>query len=391
MIREIIVLTPIYVSLFWALVFLSNAFLLNKARYWLGIFMLMVVVLYSCHAFFFLGLSEIYLKIDSLYLFAGLSVFPLYYLYVRLLTCDLHLKWYYLFHFIPSLVLGLLLFITSQYAHPIEKQLYFSEVLVKNHWPVNGTGGIVKVLAFFFFISRLVFGVQVVGYLIAGYLLAKKYDHRIENFYSNLEGRKLVWVKLLTISFLLTSIASSIANVLGRGLFMTEDWILAIPSALFSSLFFIIGLQGNKQNYTIRTLVNDEEAELTNGKESVNIRSDELKNRLVSLLEKQKDYLDSDLRITDLSRELNTNRTYLSNMINSEFGLSFSDLINIYRVKHAVELIKEDENNDLPLNDIALDSGFGSQSSFNRAFKKVNGMTAGQFRSDFQSVNENGI
>lgn len=386
MIRQIIVLTPVYVSAFWAVVFLVNVFSLNKARYWLGIFMITVAVLYACHAIYFLGYSDLYLQIDSLYLFAGLSVFPLYYLYVRLLTCDLTIRRFYIIHFIPPLLLGLALFLTSRFASSLDRQLYYSDVLLKNHWPGTGASLVVQLMSLLFFLSRLVFGVQVVGYLLAGYLLAKKYDHRIENFYSDLEGRKLVWVKLLTISFLLTSIASSIANVLGRGLFMTEDWLLAIPSTLFSSLFFIIGLQGNKQNYTISTLVNDEKEELTNGKESINFRSDELKDRLLSLLENRKNYLESDLRITELCRELNTNRTYLSNMINNEFDLSFSDLINLYRVKHAVSLIEEDKNNNLALNDVALESGFGSLSSFNRAFKKVNGMTAGQFRSNYQSV-----
>lgn len=387
MIRQIIVLTPVYVSVFWAVVFLVNAFSLNRARYWLGVFMLTVAVLYACHATFFLGYSGLYLQIDSLYLVAGLSVFPLYYLYVRLLTCDLTIRRSYIIHFIPPLLLGLALFLTSRFASSLDRQLYYSEVLVKNHWPGAGAGLVVQVMSLLFFLSRLVFGVQVVGYLIAGYLLAKKYDHRIENFYSNLEGRKLVWVKLLTISFLLTSIASSIANVLGRGLFMTEDWLLAIPSALFSSLFFIIGLQGNKQNYTISTLVSDEKEELTNGKESVNNRSDELKDRLIRLLETQKNYLDSDLRITDLSKEFNTNRTYLSNMINNEFNLSFSDLINLYRVNHAVELIDGDKSNNMSLGDIAIASGFGSLSSFNRAFKKVNHITAGQYRTS-QKANE---
>lgn len=382
MLREVIVLTPVYVSLFWSVVFLTSKFSHNRARHWLGIFMLMVALLYSCHAGFFMGYSDFYLKIDSLYLLFGLSVFPIYYIYVRLLTCDIGLRWSYLVHFIPPVFLAIILFLLSLLASPEERQAYFSQVLVQNQWPAEHYTGIVRSMGLVYFLSRVIFGIQVVGYLVSGYLLARKYDHRIADFYSNLEGKELIWVKLLTISFLLTSIASLIVNVLGRGLFLTNDMVLAVPSVLFSSLFFIIGLQGNKQDYTIHSLVEDEKKDrLVLSDVSNQMPHDELKVGLTRLLETTQVYLKHELRITELCRELNTNRTYLSNLINKEFNLSFNDLVNLYRVKHAVALIEASQSNGLSLSDIAFDSGFGSISSFNRAFKKEKGMTPGQFRS----------
>jgi len=381
MVREIIVLTPIYVSLFWSFVFLTSVFSANKARFWLGIFMLVVAVLYSCHAGFFMGYSNFYLKVDSLYLLTGLSVFPLYYIYVRLLTCDVGLKWSYLVHFIPAVVLSAVLIFLTFDASFDERQVYYSEVLVRNRWPETQSL-IIRSMAFVFFASRFVFGFQVIGYLVAGYLLAKKYDHRIADFYSNLEGKQLIWVKLLTVSFLLTSIASLVVNAIGRGLFMTNDLVLSVPSALFSTLFFIIGLQGNKQDYTIRSLVEDEERDQLALTASSDFYREELKADLIDILEARQVYLESELRITELCRVLNTNRTYLSNLINKEFKLSFNDLINLYRVKHAVSLIDNNKANDLSLSDIAADSGFGSLSSFNRAFKKVKGVTPGQYRNE---------
>ncbi|WP_053178612.1 helix-turn-helix domain-containing protein [Sunxiuqinia dokdonensis] len=360
--------------------FLTSVFSANKARFWLGIFMLVVAVLYSCHAGFFMGYSNFYLKVDSLYLLTGLSVFPLYYIYVRLLTCDVGLKWSYLVHFIPAVVLSVVLIFLTFDASFGERQVYYSEVLVRNRWPETQSL-IIRSMAFVFFASRFVFGFQVIGYLVAGYLLAKKYDHRIADFYSNLEGKQLIWVKLLTVSFLLTSIASLVVNAIGRGLFMTNDLVLAVPSALFSTLFFIIGLQGNKQDYTIRSLVEDEgeDGVVSSG---LDPRHDELKVGVIKMLETEQLYLASELRITELCKVLNTNRTYLSNLINNEFKLSFNDLINLYRVKHAVALIEDNKTSDLSLGDIAIDSGFGSLSSFNRAFKKVKGVTPGQYRNE---------
>ncbi|WP_372936629.1 helix-turn-helix domain-containing protein, partial [Mariniphaga sediminis] len=96
--------------------------------------------------------------------------------------------------------------------------------------------------------------------------------------------------------------------------------------------------------------------------------------------ETNKIYLDSELKITELCRELNTNRTYLSNLINTEFQQSFNDFINSYRVNYSISLLESGMGDTSSLNDIALISGFGSVSSFNRAFKKNTGMTVGQYK-----------
>ncbi len=380
MLKEVFVITPLYVTLFWALVFLIAGFSANKARFWLGLFMLVVSVLYGCHATYFLGYQQLYLKLDSLYQLVGLSVYPMYYLYIRLLTCDLTLKRSYFRHFIPAFVFFIAFFLANWLASPEEKQAYFQKVLVESEFPGGETSVLVKTMAVIFFLSRLVFGVQTLGYLVLGFRLAKKYNQRIANFYSNLEGRELLWVNLLLTSLLATSVLSFIVNLLGRGFFMEKIWLLAIPSLLFSSLFFIIGLQGNRQNFNIKSLDDDEKKDCGEGKSSTNQRNEKLKQNLLDLLEKKKIYLEPELKITDLCPKLNTNRTYLSNLINTEFGLSFNDLINKYRIEHAITLIKTETGNQPSIQEIATASGFGSLSSFNRAFHKNTGVTVGHFK-----------
>ncbi|MFW6290595.1 MAG: helix-turn-helix domain-containing protein, partial [Mariniphaga sp.] len=108
-------------------------------------------------------------------------------------------------------------------------------------------------------------------------------------------------------------------------------------------------------------------------------RNEKLKKGLLNLLENEKIYLAPELKITELCRELNTNRTYLSNVINNDFQLSFNDLINKYRVDYAVSLIGKDISNPLSLQELADASGFGSLSSFNRAFRKHTGTTVGNY------------
>lgn len=389
--KEIIVFTPIYISLFWSIVFFANPYSANKPRYMLGVFMAIVVLLYASHAIFFLGYKNLYLKIDSLYLFTSLSVYPLYYIYVRLLTSDTNLKKHYFIHFVPALILGLTLLFIGILSNKTDNLVYYQSVLMNNKWPEAEASYLLNIRSALFFTSRFAFGIQAFVYLLLGYQLAKKYNHRIANFYSNLEGRELVWVKLLTMTFLITTVVSIVVNVLGRGCFIQHNWLLAIPSIIFSSILFIIGLQGSKQNFTVKKIeeedinIEENDKEVDNGsgdnKSRTQLRNERLKVELEALLEIEKIYLNPELKITDVCCMLLTNRTYLSGFINQEFGLSFNELINRYRTLQAISLMKNDSQN-LTLNDIAIASGFGSISSFTRAFKNYTGINVTQYKND---------
>jgi AraC-like DNA-binding protein len=379
--QNIIELTPFYISAIWGVVFLLNPVKANRARFGLGIFMITTSLVYLSHAIYFEGEYELYRKIDPLYALAGLSVWPMYYLYIRLLTRDVNFKTNYLWHLLPAIIIAILLEVSFQFASAIEKEAYTSSVLIHNKWPGAEASAMLKTMAAIFFTGRIIFGIQVFAYLILGYQLVRKYNQRIANFYSNLEGKKLVWVELLTISLLITAVVSSVANFLGRSYFL-ENNLLFIPSALFSILLFIIGLQGNKQDHNITDVVYDEDE----GEKLNNQRIDktDLKEKLIMFMEKEQSFLDPNFRITTLCSKLYTNRTYLSNLINTEFKMSFSDFINQYRIKFAKELMAAKMSSNFSLNYFSEEAGFGSVSSFNRAFKQFEGITAGEYRKNLK-------
>ena len=101
---------------------------------------------------------------------------------------------------------------------------------------------------------------------------------------------------------------------------------------------------------------------------------------IAELLEKDEIYKNADLRITDVAKMLHTNRTYTSRLMHDVFQSNFADFINKYRVKKSEELIRNDIENEYSLEDIATLSGFSSESSFYRSFKKEKGTTPGEFR-----------
>ena len=101
-------------------------------------------------------------------------------------------------------------------------------------------------------------------------------------------------------------------------------------------------------------------------------------HRLNLLMDKQKPYLNSDLKVADVARLLGTNSAYISNCINSQKGCSFNQYINAYRIEHAKELFKQSP--DKKVAEIWPASGFSTETSFFRTFKALTGLTPTEWK-----------
>lgn len=102
----------------------------------------------------------------------------------------------------------------------------------------------------------------------------------------------------------------------------------------------------------------------------------ELASKIRSLVEEKKLYLRYDLKSKDLIAELCSNHYYFSLAFGS-MNCTFADYINNLRIQHAVSLIKE--NRSLKLTEIMLESGYLSEASFFRNFKRIMGCTPKQY------------
>ena len=78
-----------------------------------------------------------------------------------------------------------------------------------------------------------------------------------------------------------------------------------------------------------------------------------------------------------VAEELHTNHSYLSTLFKKEMGVGFSDYLNEVRLKRSQDLLS---STGLSMVEIALRSGFESQSYFTKNFKKKYGMTPSQYR-----------
>lgn len=99
--------------------------------------------------------------------------------------------------------------------------------------------------------------------------------------------------------------------------------------------------------------------------------------RIGDLLSLDKVYQDQSYDRGALARELGIPEHRLSNLVKAGFGKSTRQLINDARLAEARQLLAD---TDLPISQVAFDSGFNSLASFNRVFKADSGVSPTDYR-----------
>ena len=103
-----------------------------------------------------------------------------------------------------------------------------------------------------------------------------------------------------------------------------------------------------------------------------------LMQRLCQLMDEQKPYLNSELKVQDIADMLHTNRTYINDSIKSASGQTFTQFVNTYRIEQAKRLLTQ--HPDKKMSAVYTESGFATESSFFRTFKAVTGITPNEWR-----------
>lgn len=93
--------------------------------------------------------------------------------------------------------------------------------------------------------------------------------------------------------------------------------------------------------------------------------------RVQEVMEKQQPFLDPELTISKLARIVGTNRTDLSQTLNSQAKLNFSKWLSTYRVNHIIRQIELYPEKSLE--ELYPHSGFTSRTSFFRQFREITG------------------
>jgi len=109
-------------------------------------------------------------------------------------------------------------------------------------------------------------------------------------------------------------------------------------------------------------------------------RKEDIYNAIINAMELDKVFLKQNFKLSDLSEYLEINQMYISQVLNQKCNISFSNLINKYRVEEAKKLFLDSKYNNYSIDGISQNAGFNSVKTFNRVFKNMSGVTPSYFR-----------
>jgi AraC-like DNA-binding protein len=108
-------------------------------------------------------------------------------------------------------------------------------------------------------------------------------------------------------------------------------------------------------------------------------------NKLKDIVEREHLYRNPDLSLTDVAKKMQLSPGYLSQLINTNLKISFTGLINTYRVEEVKKLVMDESFEQYSLLAIGLEAGFKSKSAYYTLFKKETGLTPNEYK---KSVNK---
>ncbi|MGB5171962.1 helix-turn-helix domain-containing protein [Eudoraea sp.] len=222
---------------------------------------------------------------------------------------------------------------------------------------------------------------SILTYTILILRLLKKHDLRIRDYFSNLDNKKLLWLKFLAEGILVIAIIACVS------LLIENFTLLSLPQygGLFTNIsicvfIFILGYYGLRQDFIFKDFNNSFLEKVKYSKSSLNeehSRSEFL--RLQTYMRMNKPYIEPELNLETLAQELDLHPNNLSQIVNSNTESNFWDYINSYRIEEVKAILVSDEIKSKTLLGIALSSGFSSKSTFNRVFKKHCGITPSEY------------
>jgi len=211
--------------------------------------------------------------------------------------------------------------------------------------------------------------------------LRQVYDHNreIRQRYSNIDGRKLLWLGYLAFGFVgvwCMLLSAIVVGIFNEELAGTIGMLSTFPVAILVCCMAVLGMsrgvrvmdpQGTK---AFRHTANG----------ATTYFNPAMIEKLDHLMSSVKLYQDPDLHLDGLADSMGISSRSLSALINGHYGQNFYDFVNHYRVRDAQRQLKDPELKSKAILRIFEDAGFNSKSTFNTFFKKVTGRTPSEYR-----------
>ena len=199
----IFAILPFTVSLVWLAVYVADYRTSHKPRRFLTYWALICTVLYLCHGRYFVEDGRVDFIMDCIYLFCNLSVYPLFYCYLLILTKDEPVALRAFLYQIPALIVA----VATYLSHGVPLAIH---------------------------IARVLFALEVIMCAVFGLRTLAQFDKEIKNYYSDTEGKTMTGISVQLVFLVIVAILSFLANLIGRPAFVRTPLII-IPSLAFSS------------------------------------------------------------------------------------------------------------------------------------------------------------
>jgi AraC-like DNA-binding protein len=171
-------------------------------------------------------------------------------------------------------------------------------------------------------------------------------------------------------------------TLLSEELCLLMSSLMIFVAAMLLAVFFLQAKPELSQQITVsvETSSNSREKNTTQIPKPNSVNDDSI-NRVKTFLNNGTWYKQTDLTIGHLASQLSMPEYKLRQLVNKQMGYrNFNVLLNKYRIGAACEMLKDEQFNNLPILNIALEVGFRSLSTFNKAFKELLETTPSEYR-----------
>ena len=306
-------------------------------------------------------------SIETLPLLIG----PMHYLYARALMRNekysLKLLWP---HALPALLylfyrISFLLFSSGAYINGEDDPVY-----IVYNWMIN---------------------IQAFTYMLVVLWMINGYTHTLKDMFAALENVRLTWLRNITLLMTFLLLIFLMENVLFL-LHVNFSHFFNLTSTIMAVSVYALGYMGVSRSEVLLSmeiatpvsqLPRMENITKSAAYEKSGLseeKAKKYKQQLLSLMENEQLFRDSDLTLSKVAAKLAVSTHNLSEIINKQIEMNFFDFVNGYRVEQVKKDLLDKDKENLTLIAIAFDAGFNSKSSFNAIFKKHTGKTPSEFR-----------
>jgi AraC-like DNA-binding protein len=294
---------------------------------------------------------------------------PAFYLFIiSLINVEFRFKWKHTFHLIPFLIV---------FGYTCV-QFYFKPIDIR-----------LQMLTSFSIFHKLytnfslLFNVMIIGYNVAAFISYLSYKRKAKNQYSSVDQNRDKWLKTSIFGFVIACFITQIGlNSTSIKFLAHLDWSL-IPNLAFLAFFIVLFYMAIINKIFFEKIEPKEKYRYSNLERSQALK---LLSDLENYMVKNKPFADPALSLKNLASSIGISERHLSQIINEYKKQNFFDFVNSYRVKYAMELLQNPNNEQRTMLDILFESGFNSKTSFNTTFKKQTGLTPSDYKKNCFSI-----